>query len=317
MKKYLYIVLIILLIIGGTFLFGNLEKKDQNSVEDNSETQNSAENTQDTEGFVGFDYKDWRQYKNSEYNFYIKYPSDWEAQESLKPQDETALHEIVFSEKEYETYRSDFKVYIFANEDKNTTEEWWSLRLAKEDLKKTDCVKENGENSPCLFLRDLIRKEEGTTLGGFPAHLVRIFQFDSERECIYSAHGDYVYGVCYSGENPNDPLFDQHKEAAKHIKESLSFVNLSESKNEDKIIGSWKSLDDEKSIKVFEKNGIAKEVYGKETLENGTWELTGEDSLKIVMGEEEYLYSILKINTSELELSYLPRGNTLRYTIVD
>ena len=301
MKKYLYTLLIIIVLIAGYFVSDNFLSKDQ----------------KETEEISGFNYEGWKDYANDDYIFSLKYPSTWEEQEALKPQDATALHEIVFFEKEYEGSRADFRVFIFPNNNKFDIEEWWNLRLADEDLKRSECVKEYGESSPCVFLRELLTKEEKVPLGGSPAQLARIFQFDSEKECVYSAFGDYVYGVCYAGDDPNDSLFDQHKEITRGIRDSFVFVASGESKAKDKIIGEWKSLDDSKSMKVFEKGQISKEIYNGEIMSQGTWELTGESALRVLDNNEEYLFTILKLSDTELELSYLPRGNTLRYARVE
>ena len=307
MKKYLYTILIIVVLIAGYFMSDSFFCKNQKD----------GENHEESKEISGFNYKEWKDYINNDYVFSLKYPSTWEVQEVLKPQDVTALHEIVFFEKEYEGYRADFRISIFTNNNEVDIGEWWNLRLANEDLKRSECVKEYGDNSPCVFLRELLTKEEKTTLSGSPAQLVRIFQFDSEKECIYSMYGKYVYGVCYVGDDPNDSLFDQHKEVTRGIRESFVFISSSESKVEDKIIGKWISLDDSKSVKVFEKEQIAKEIYDGKIMSQGTWELTGENALRVLDNNEEYLFTILKLSSTELELSHLPRGNTLRYIRIE
>lgn len=103
------------------------------------------------------------------------------------------------------------------------------------------------------------------------------------------------------------------------------------------IIGSWQSEDDELSVVHFNADGEVHDVYaGGAVSESGTYQifdsldflneeerelaLNLESSgifLRQTFGQENYDYVILKMDVDTLELSYLSRGNTLRYKKVD
>jgi len=267
-------------------------------------------------------------YKNSEYGFSLKYPSDWQVQEALKPQEIRALHEIVFFEKEYEMHRASLTVRIFTNDTEQTVDEWWNEWLSDEDIKKEECIAEYGEgNAPCLFLHDLVENEEETVLAGLSAYTVRLFRFDSEEECVFVAHGEYIYGLCYDGENPNDPDFEVNKEITKKIRESFNFDEdiTNSSKNiAERILGRWQNIADTESVKVFDQDGTTEDVYANDTIRTGTWEIVdvisgiGESPtgafLRTVVEDEEFFYTIVSLSEEELELTYLARGNTLKFT---
>jgi len=263
-------------------------------------------------------------YKNSEYGFSIKHPAEWESQEALKPQELKALHDIVFSAKEYEMMRPSLTVRIFVNDNNQTLDEWWNSWLAEEDIKKQECIAEYGEgNAPCLVLRDLVEREEKTTLAGQNALSVDFFRFDSEERCVYIARGAYIYTLCYDNANPNDPNFEVNKKITGNMKDSFAFQEISSKTNG--IIGSWQSTDDAKSVKVFKDGGVTEDVHDGKTISSGTWEIldsfqpSGADDvvkgtfLKVMIDSEEYMYTVVSVNETELELTYLARGNTLRY----
>ena len=163
-------------------------------------------------------------YESSEYQFKLEHPSHWEMQEALKPQEPKALHEIVFWESEYDMWRASFRVQIFDNAEKLAVSEWWGKWLADEDTKKEECVAEYGEgNAPCLFLRGLVENEEKVTFAGTDAVSVELFRFDHTEECTYVAHGEYVYGLCAAGSNPNDVLAEEHLKITNTMRQSFIF----------------------------------------------------------------------------------------------
>lgn len=82
------------------------------------------------------------------------------------------------------------------------------------------------------------------------------------------------------------------------------------------MIGSWESVDDASSYIFFEKRGVYRSAYldiGGE----GKWEIYMSDldipSIKVILDDNEYLYSILEVDDEKLSLSYLARGTTLDY----
>jgi len=315
MRIIFWVIIFIIIAAGGYFFIETFNAlPDSNMVKEGGNKTNS-ENSE------------WQEYKNEQYGFSIKYPAEWEVQEALKPQEIRALHEIVFFEKEYEIHRASLTVRIFTNDEEQTINEWWNAWLSDEDKKKEECIAEYGEgNTPCLFLRDLIEREEEVVLAGVSAHKVGLFRFDSEEECIYASRGKYIYGICYDGQNPNDPDFEANKEITKKMRESFSFEEIAASTTEriaKQLVGSWQSEDDAKSVMFFEEDGTLENIYDGETIGTGTWEVvdslpnigespTGAFLRTVVMGEE-YLYTVVSLSEENLELTYLARGNTLKF----
>jgi hypothetical protein len=98
------------------------------------------------------------------------------------------------------------------------------------------------------------------------------------------------------------------------------------------VAGTWRSLDDPKSVRVFAPDGTAKDRYAGESLATGTWEIADAcpdaspeagsatvGPLLVVRYAEDpapFCYGLGDIGADRLELIYLPRGNTLRYARV-
>jgi len=306
MRILTWIIAIAVVVVGGFLAWGNSSKQDL--AEDN--TQQDA----DTEA--------WVDYKNDVYGVSLQYPLEWEAIEALKPQDLRALHDIVFWEREYEMHRASLTVRIFPNDSRQTVSAWWQEWLAEEDIKKQECIDEYGEsNAPCLFLRDLVENESATTLGGMPAHMVRLFRFDSEEECIFAARGEYIYGVCYDGDNPNDTDFESNKKITEKMRNSFSFheptapsMGIAEL-----IVGNWQSAEDQSYYMNIETGGAVTELYADDAVNRGLWEVRYADDgahLSKTLNGEVFEYIVLKVSSEKLVLSYLPRGNTLEFVRV-
>lgn len=169
---------------------------------------------------------DWREYSNEEYDFTLKYPVNWEVQEALKPQDIRAEHEVVVWEQEYDTWRASLTIRMYPRDEGQSVRAWWEAWLAEEDVKEAKCREEHGDMSPCLFLRGLVEKEWDATLAGEPAVAVELFRFDHQEECTYAAHGEYVYGICAAGKNPNDPQEAEHRTITDAIRTSFSWAAM-------------------------------------------------------------------------------------------
>ncbi len=163
-----------------------------------------------TEGFS--------QYISLENGFAIKHPSDWEVQEALKPQETKAFHEVYVSKND----GLGVVVRMFENPEELSVKEWWGAWLAEEDLKKEDC---NIEESPCLFLRDLIEGEKDTKLDEKEALEITLFRFDHQEVCTYADSVDYIYGVCATGTNPNDESEFENRMITKSMTESFELVH--------------------------------------------------------------------------------------------
>lgn len=85
------------------------------------------------------------------------------------------------------------------------------------------------------------------------------------------------------------------------------------------IVGTWQSKDDVKSVVVYNNDGSSADVYDGETLGGGTWTVSGvsdgdgQVTLSVLDGTEKFVYTILELDNEQLTLSYMPRGNTLKY----
>ena len=100
-------------------------------------------------------------------------------------------------------------------------------------------------------------------------------------------------------------------------------VSLTEEYSE-KIIGEWKSKEDEKSVVLFKEDETFKDIYDKEEVSSGEWVVKDKKGnfditfhlYKTVEGEEGedvYEYEITRIDEENLSLVYLERGNVLEY----
>lgn len=84
---------------------------------------------------------------------------------------------------------------------------------------------------------------------------------------------------------------------------------------EEYILGNWQSTEDSKNLFVLEEEGVVKNVYNDELMNSGTWNIDGY-KLKTIVEEEEFVYTVIFAGLERLELSYLPRGNTLHFVRV-
>ena len=100
------------------------------------------------------------------------------------------------------------------------------------------------------------------------------------------------------------------------------------------IVGVWQSSDDESFTREFRSGGIAIDAYEGSTATEGTWlaftnasnvetPFTQEpDTIYLEMriggGQDEVLYfRVVKLTSEELELTYIDRGNILRFVFVE
>ncbi|MBI5644883.1 hypothetical protein HY970_02185 [Candidatus Kaiserbacteria bacterium] len=100
-----------------------------------------------------------------------------------------------------------------------------------------------------------------------------------------------------------------------------------------KLIGTWRSAEDSKFTREFKADGTSIDRYEgeKSATQIGSWEaftstnpdpgiseklVSGITYIKIEGQYEVLFFSVVKINDAELELNYLDRGNTLRFTRV-
>ena len=170
--------------------------------------------------------QNWQLYTSDAYGFTMPYPSEWEVVEVAKPTDSRATHEVVVREREYDPlWRGMVSVFVYDNQAGVRVREWLDTLLAEEDAQAAACREAEGDAAPCVFLRDTIERERTTTLAGQDAIALELFEFDHMRECVYAAHGGYVFGLCApTATNPNDPSAAEHAAIAERIRESFVFV---------------------------------------------------------------------------------------------
>lgn len=91
-------------------------------------------------------------------------------------------------------------------------------------------------------------------------------------------------------------------------------------KYDESIVGKWQSVDDEKSVVVYSGDSTIIDFYDEQEMSTGTWSITTrEDGVVLLTNTvdgERYEYSVVNVSTDSLELTYLARGNTLRYSRV-
>jgi len=153
---------------------------------------------------------------------------------------------------------------------------------------------------------------------------------DSEREYTFSGEGAVVTNldtgggtVCSQPIDPNNAPYNFGDSLDGEQQEAISLVT-------DSMRGTWKSLDDEKFSRTFLADGTVTDRYegGEET--SGTWQVFTANSgiatpftleqdvmyLRLVMGDETLHFSLSKLTPEELELTYMERGNLLRFSAV-
>lgn len=94
--------------------------------------------------------------------------------------------------------------------------------------------------------------------------------------------------------------------------------------------GKWRSTDDPRFVRTFSSNGAVTDFYEDDQADtvSGTWRfiedpaseqgdlpaVTDAKVIKVMFPEEVLYFAITKLTDTELNLSYLPRGNTLSFT---
>ncbi|MFA5080815.1 MAG: hypothetical protein WC472_04325 [Candidatus Paceibacterota bacterium] len=98
-------------------------------------------------------------------------------------------------------------------------------------------------------------------------------------------------------------VFDQIVGTIKFTKSTVASSDL--------LSGRWISLDDEKSEIEFSDKKMT-DYYQGQKVSEGSFTVSGE-YLTVNSDGEEYKYSIVKVSNEDLILTYLSRGNTLKY----
>ena len=99
------------------------------------------------------------------------------------------------------------------------------------------------------------------------------------------------------------------------------------------LSGTWRSTQDGKFVRTFGADGVVTDTYEgiEEATSMGTWSFVEDPSeeqeelppvedkkvIKIEFPEEVLYFALLELTETNLELSYLGRGNTLSFTRID
>jgi hypothetical protein len=85
---------------------------------------------------------------------------------------------------------------------------------------------------------------------------------------------------------------------------------------EEALLGEWRSLDDLTFTRVFEAGGKFHDTYqGEPAGAPGTWELTsdGSEELRLASEGDTMRFHVVAVTEESLTLTYLGRGNSLRF----
>ncbi len=85
---------------------------------------------------------------------------------------------------------------------------------------------------------------------------------------------------------------------------------------EAQLVGEWRSLEDTKFTRVFAASGQFHDTYGGDPAgAPGTWELAtnGSEELWLHSEGDTMRFRVVESTATALELTYLDRGNTLRF----
>lgn len=115
---------------------------------------------------------------------------------------------------------------------------------------------------------------------------------------------------------PSQPK-PQIQEEQKATEEIETKKELSVDRVKTSIIGQWRSVDDEESELVFYNDESFFDLYNGDEVGDGNWTIRKDDQLGLLLektiDEDVSTYSILNINEDQLTMSYLARGNTLKF----
>jgi len=82
------------------------------------------------------------------------------------------------------------------------------------------------------------------------------------------------------------------------------------------IVGNWQAVDDHSVLVTYNADGSVVDYYDGALMSTSKWSLINDDSgetLVVQHSDDTYKYKILKVDTTTMELTYLGRGNTLKY----
>ena len=172
------------------------------------------------EAWTPLDNKDgeWKTYRNKKYGYEVKYPEGWEVIEA-KPREGIKtvwgvkflfgeeMQKVTFLEKEYKFWPGEFQVCVMSNKDNLPLEQWIDEHEPQD-----------------VTGGSLIQDISDVILNGKEAKRLSIFGFDHEGLEIVTLYKGYVYSLHFTGNNPNDPKVEQHKQIYDQMVSSFTFT---------------------------------------------------------------------------------------------
>ena len=166
----------------------------------------------------------WQTYSNYDYNFQIKYPTDWSI--SILPE---VKDRINFIAPAPQTKIFDFEIRVEANPEKLSSSNFVQKMLKQNKLEEVGRIS--------------YKTSQESIIDGFPSYeLIEVFAYDQNQEWIYLATNEYIFRFAFpvAEENPNlqDPIVNN--KISRLMLSTFSFMGGTTTKEESCIASGGK-----------------------------------------------------------------------------